>query len=507
MTLLSFEFLGFLLIVLLAYHALPVGIRWTVPAAASAVFLYFAGWESLVYVTAVAALTWIGGRLLTRLREGDGASPRRKVLLGVLLALEMGAMMTIKYQPAAAAWLNGLISGEGSGPLSVWDLAVPLGLSYYTFQSAGFLIDIYRGKASVPKNPVKTWLFIGWFPQLTQGPISSWREVGGALSQGHRFDPDRFVSGFLLMLWGYFKKLVIADRLAKTTQAVLAEDAALPGWLILGCVILYAVRLYAGFSGGIDLVRGVSRMFGIELPENFRRPFFAVSVAEYWRRWHITLGVWFRTYVLYPFTVSGPGLSLGKKAGRVFGEKTGRLVPTALGVFLVFLLIGIWHGASWNAVIYGAYFGAVMAFSTLMGPVWKRMNKRSKALKTKGFDTLRLVRTWAIVLLIQYFAFTDTPGQALGLLRDTFGNWSFAAFAQQVGAVMPALEWLIAGIGLAVLLTVDIICEKKGDLCGKIARGPVALRWPVMLALIAAILVFGCYGEGFDKTAFIYNRF
>ena len=235
---------------------------------------------------------------------------KSRLLLALFLILDLGAMAFLKYYPAlsGAQWI------------------LPLGLSYFTFQSAEYLVDMYRGKAEAQKNPLKAWLFVGYFPQLNQGPISTWKELGGQLMTGHRFEPDAFVSGFQLMLWGFFKKMVIADRLAATTDAPL-KGGDLPGWFILGGVILYAVQLYADFSGGMDVIRGVSRMLGIELPENFRRPFFSQSVSEYWRRWHITLGAWFRSYLLYPLTTSKAGIALGKAASKAFGKRRAGRCP------------------------------------------------------------------------------------------------------------------------------------------------------------------------------------
>ena len=309
------------------------------------------------------------------------------------------------------------------------------------------------------------------------------------------------------MLWGYFKKLVIADRLAVTTGALLQQVSDVPGWFAVGGVVLYTIRLYADFSGGMDVVRGISRMLGVELPENFRRPFFAGSVAEYWRRWHITLGAWFRSYLMYPLATSRAGVALGKHAAGLLGKKTARLLPTALATVLVFLLIGIWHMASWNAVIYGAYFGVVMALSILLEPVWKRLNRALKLPKGGWMKPLRLLRTWLLILLAQYFAFTNGPSQGLMLLKSTFTRWDFAGFAQRCTDVMPPLEWGIAGVALVVLLAVDLICERKKDLCGWLARTHVFIRWPVLMALIVSILVFGCYGQGFDGAAFLYTQF
>ncbi|MGN0753261.1 MAG: MBOAT family O-acyltransferase [Aristaeellaceae bacterium] len=482
MSILSLEFLLFSACVVLLYYLLPLKIRWTVLLAGSAAFVCLSGWHSALHLTGVALLMWGGGLILMKRRS--------KLLLSLLLLLDLGAMALLKFAP-----LTGIS-----------DLLLPLGLSYFTFQSAGYLIDVYRGKVQAQRNPLKAWLFVGYFPQLAQGPISTWKELGSQLLTGHRLEPVQLVSGFQLLLWGYFKKLVIADRLVPATDALL-RGGEMPGWFILLGVALYTVRLYMDFSGGMDVVRGLSRMLGIELPENFRRPFFAQSVAEYWRRWHITLGAWFRSYLLYPLTTSRAGIALGKGASRLLGKKTGRSLPTALATLLVFQLIGLWHGASWNAVIYGTYFGLVMAASMLLEPVWKSMRTTLRLPKAGWMVPLRLLRTWGLILLAQYFAFTADPALSLSLLAQTCAPWQFAGFTAQVTAVMEPLEWLIAGVGCLLVLAVDILCERKIDVCGGLARAKVVLRWPLLLALILAIAVFGVYGAGYDGTAFLYTQF
>ncbi len=482
MSILSLEFLLLAAGVIILYYALPLKIRWIALLSGSAAFVAFSGWQGAAHLTTVAMVMWGGALLLKRWRK--------RVILAPLLVLDLGAMAFLKYYPA----------------LSGMQLFLPLGLSYFTFQSAGYLIDVYRGKAEAQKNPLRAWLFIGYFPQLTQGPISTWKELGGQLMTGRHFDPDSFASGFLLLLWGYFKKMVIADRLAGVTDALLKGEA-LPGWFILGGVILYAIRLYLDFSGGMDVIRGVSRMLRIELPENFRRPFFSKSVAEYWRRWHITLGAWFRSYLLYPLTTSKAGIGLGKLASKAFGKKTGRLVPSALATLLVFLLIGVWHTANWNAVVYGAYFGLVMAFSMLMEPVWKTMRTTLRLPKNGVMTPVFLFRTWILILVAQYFAFTANPGQGLLLLAGTFRNWDFTGFVAQVTAVMAPLEWIIVGSGCLIVLVVDLLCELRVDVCGRLVKLRAFVRWPILLMLLIAILFFGVYGTGYDGAAFLYTQF
>ena len=482
MSILSIEFLVLAAGVLFAYYLLPLKIRWITLLLGSAAFVYLSGWQSGAHLSAVALVMWGGGLLLAR--------RRKKWILAPLLVLDLGAMVFLKYYPAlsGAEWI------------------LPVGLSYFTFQSAGYLVDVYRGKAEAQKNPLKAWLFIGYFPQLAQGPISTWKELGNQLMTGHRLEPENIVSGFQLLLWGLFKKMVVADRLAATTTALLA-GGDLPGWFILGGVVLYTIRLYLDFSGGMDVIRGISRMAGIELPENFRRPFFSKNVAEYWRRWHITLGAWFRSYLLYPLTTSRAGIALGKGASKLFGKKTGRTVPSALATLLVFLLIGIWHTANWNAVIFGAWFGIVMACSMLLDPVWKTMRSTLNLPKAGWMTPLRLFRTWILILAAQYFAFTPGPETGISLMGRTFANWTFGAFVEQVTAVMEPREWIIAGAGMLIVLVIDILCERKTDVCGKLAGTRFWIRWPVLLLLILAIVTFGVYGTGYDGAAFLYTQF
>ena len=489
MSILSIEFLLLAAGVLILYYLLPLKFRWIALLAGSAAFVAFSGWYSAVHLSAAALVMWGGGLILERKKS--------RLLLGSLLILDLGTMAFLKYYPALS----------GSELLFGTQLILPVGLSYFTFMSAGYLIDVYRGKTEAQKNPLKAWLFIGYFPQLAQGPISTWKELGPQLMTGHRLEPENIVSGFQLMLWGMFKKMVIADRLASTTTALL-EGSDMPGWFILGGVVLYAIRLYMDFSGGMDVIRGISRMAGVELPENFRRPFFSQSVAEYWRRWHITLGAWFRSYLLYPLTTCRAGIALGKGASKLFGKKTGRLIPSALATMLVFLLIGIWHLAHWNAVIYGLYFGLLMAASMLLDPLWKTMRTTlNMPVRKKGISISRMIRTWLLILPPQIFAFANDPAQGFSLFRGIFRSWDFSNAGQRITAVMEPLEWGIAGAGCLIVLLIDILCECKKDVCGGLARTHFWLRWPVLLILILAIVTFGIYGAGYDGTAFLYTRF
>ena len=483
MSILSLEFFVFAAAAVLCYYLVPLKIRWLVLTAASGVFIAFAGWRGAVHLSAAALIMW-GGGLALRKRPS-------RLLLALLLTLLFGAMVFLKLYPTLAGltWL------------------LPLGLSYYTFQSAGYLIDVYRGKAEAQVNPLKAWLFIGYFPQLSQGPISTYKELGTQLFEGHPLDPAGFAAGFQMILWGLFKKMVIADRLAPATQALLGGEN-LPGWFCCGGAVLYAIRLYTDFSGGMDVIRGLSRLMGINLPENFRRPFFAKTVAEYWRRWHITLGGWFRNYFLYPLTTSPTALALGWLAGRL-GKRFGRVFPSALATLLTFIVIGVWHGFGWNALIYGAYFGLIMALSMLFEPFFK-MLRRTLDLPKGVMNAIGILRTLILVWAAQFFAFSNGPAQGWALLTGSFRSWDLSGFAERMTGVMSGLEWAIAGIACVIVLIVDILSEKikkKPAFGDRVAASPIWCRWPLWLLLLLAVMVFGAYGEGFDAAAFLYANF
>ena len=515
MNILSIEFIVFSALMIAVYYILPRSVRAWSLLGFSAAFVILNGWQGGAYLLAVSVITWLGALGLRRLRQaeaGRGSDGRpgifirfRRLLLSALLTVEFGALLFLKFYPDLTKWLN-----EGAlkqAPLPVWDLIVPLGLSYFTFQSAGYLIDVFRGKAEAPKNPLRTLLFTGYFLYLPQGPISTWRELERPLTGGNLLDPIQFKSGFQLMVWGFFKKLVVADRLALATNYVLQARPKMPGWLALGGTVCYAVRLYADFSGGMDVVRGISRMVGVELPENFRRPFFATSVADYWRRWHITLGAWFRSYLLYPLTTCRLGLFLGRMFSKALGKKAGRRMPAALATVLIFLLIGLWHTVKLNALIYGLYFGVLMALSLLLEPLWKKLG--TKLPKGGWMTPLRLVRTWALVLLPQFFAYTPTADKALRLMERAFtpDAWEFSTFTARCLIIMPSLEWCVLGAAFLLMLAVDILSEKKKDLSGRLARQPIYIRWPLIILLIMIVLVFGCYGTDFEAADFVYTQF
>lgn len=489
MSVVSFEFLGFLVVLALVYYSLPMCARKWVLLAGSAGFWLSCGWQGTAYLLAETLLIWGCARLMGRFSEKKGV--RVGLLIGGLVTA-LGAMVLLKAA-AQAKWL----------PQGV---LLPVGLSYFTFQSVGYLIDVYRGKVAPEKNYAKVLLFAGFFPQLTQGPITTWKQLMPQLDTAHRLSPEGVVSSAFLMAWGFFKKLVIADRMMPTVGQLVATAQEQPGWLALATAAIYAIALYADFSGGIDIIRGASELLGIELPENFRRPFFATSVADYWRRWHISLGVWFRTYLLYPLVASRAGIALAKVGKRLFGAKAGRAMPGAVASIVVFLLIGVWHGFYWNAVIYGLWFGLLTAAGMLLDPWFRKIRKRVTAHRggQAAMQVWGWLRTMAAVLLAQFFACTTSPGMAFDMIGRVFTDFA-APMIRDFPLSLP--DGVVAIAATLLMLLVDIICEKQPTLRKKLAVSPLYVRWPLLMGLMLLTLIFGRYGAGFDRAAFLYAGF
>ena len=375
MSLISMEFLLFVLVAAVGYYLIPKKYQWLWLLVFSYIYYASSGVKLLLFLVYTTGTTYAAGRLLEKVEQKElpkkeaKAAKRRILTLGLLL--NFGMLAVLKYTNFAVANVNAIFHTSFS--FQKWML--PLGISFYTFQSMGYLLDVYWGKCKAEKNPLRFALFVSFFPQILQGPIGRFDRLAVQLYQEHRFDLQRMQYALQLILWGFFKKLVLADRAAVVVNQVFLNYTQYSGVLNLVAVLMYSVQLYMDFSGGMDVVMGVASLFGIELDQNFKRPYFAVSITDFWHRWHITLGTWMKDYVFYPVSLSKWMGRIGKWSKKVFGKKTGRVIPICIANLIVFLLVGVWHGAAWKFIAYGLYHGLIISVSSLLRRfivrVWK----------------------------------------------------------------------------------------------------------------------------------------
>ena len=504
MNFISYEFIAFAFLVMGLYFIFPLKIRYIVLLIASLFFYWTAGWQKLIFLGAAALVTYLCGLAIDALRNQDHKKAATGVLVFGLVSL-LAMLIYAKAGDRLVKALEEVLQGKGL----TLTVIVPLGISYYTLAAIGYLADVYWKKDRAQKNPLKLLLYLCYFPHILQGPIPKHRLLGKQLEEGHRFDYNRVCFGLQRAVWGFFKKLVIADRLAIMVNQVFQNYLNYTGFVFLFALAGAVFQLYADFSGCVDIALGVSEVFGITLEENFRRPFYSSSAAEFWRRWHISLGSWFRDYVYMPVSVSPALISFGKFIRKFAGRTAARNVMTSIPLLAVWILTGLWHGTGWDYLVWGLYWGAIIIFSTWMAPVYKKINKKLGVDTGTGWwHAWQHVRTFGIYMVGRLLTL---PGNLLtsrwiGRKIFTWNPWVlFDGTLFRLG--WDYKEAWAAIIALCILWRVSALQEKGVHIRESVAKWPLPIRWAFYYGAIFAVLIFGIYGNGVDSSAFVYMNF
>lgn len=389
-------------------------------------------------------------------------------------------------------------------------LVLPLGISFYTFQSLGYCIDVYRGMASAEKNFLKYTLFVSYFPQISQGPIGSYQDLSPQLVAVHTWDGHRFKLGIERILLGYFKKLVIANNLALFIDPVYADPAHYSGIVLLFATFLYAFQLYADFSGYMDIVCGVSSCLGIQLAENFETPYFSSSIAEFWRRWHISLGVWFRNYLYYPLMRSGGISSLSKFFRNRGGKKAAQKIPVILTLFITWFVIGLWHGADVTFILYGLYHGFFIMLSVALEEHYKSIREKLHISElSPGWRFFQVLRTFATVCA-GYILFRAESLSSVGLiLHRVFSAFYYDGWS--VGLISESFDffyWFFMFLLLAFCFFLELV-ERKTRFSAWLDQQILPVRWGILYIMMAAVLCMILFTNVREAASgnFIYYNF
>lgn len=389
-------------------------------------------------------------------------------------------------------------------------LIFPLGISFYTFQTIGYVVDVYRGKFEPERNIFKYALFVSYFPQIIQGPIHRYEQLAPQLFEKKSFRWRNLKFGVWLFLWGLFKKLVISDRAAVFVNGVLGGDLQqTPGSMILMSVFFFNIQLYTDFSGGIDMVSGISTMLGIELGENFRRPFFSRTLGEYWRRWHISLGAWIKDYVFYPIAMSKLFAHFGTKVKERFGNHIGRTLPAGITSVITFVLIGIWHNVTWYYIVYGLWHGILMALSNMCAPLFQKFNDTFEVhTECMSFRWFQRFRTWMIVTIGEYFSLSTTLSMSILMFRRTLLDFRYpAVFLNMASYGLDAKDLMVLFLAVLILICVSMKQESGVKIREALECQNQWFQIVVTAGVIAVTAVFGIYGSGYDAANFIYGGF
>lgn len=511
MSITSFAFLCFFAVILLIYYVIPGKFQWCLLLLCSVLYYLLAGNGFLIlYPCFSVAVCYLGTRLLQRVPEEE--TRRRKIILGSTIACNLGVLVVLKYVNFGIYTIDGIAQLFGSSETLIQsvEFMVPLGVSFYTFSLLGYVIDVYNGIAEPQMNFGRLALYGMYFPVILSGPILKYREHGQQFFEPHRFSYERVTRGAQRMLWGFFKKLVIAERLGTLVDTVYGQYGDYQGAYIWVAAICYAFQLYTDFSGAMDIVLGVSECFGILLPENFETPFFAKSVAEYWRRWHITLGVWMKEYVFYPMLRTKAFTNLNKSWKKKFGKKRGKQYTTFAAMFILWLTVGIWHGGDWKFVIGSGllHWCYIVLEELLEAPCGRMMESLHIRPEGRMVSTVRVLRTFLLVCIGDVFFRAASVGDALAMLKSAVSVWNpeilWNGSLWNLG--LEPLEFLIAMFSLLVLWGVSCL-QQKGSVRAYIAGKTLPVRWIIWYALLFYVILLGCYGPGYSEAEFIYQRF
>ena len=489
----SFRFLCFFAAVLAAYFALPRRARPWMLLCASVGFYAATGLAGLLWLGGLSLAGWLSARGIAK-AQAAGRSGRRFLVLGV--GLHLGLLFLLKYFNFFAV---GLL-GESAPALS---LAVPAGLSFFVFMAVGYLTDVYRGICPAEENYGRYLAWLCFFPHILQGPIDRYVDTAPALFAGNVFKERCFLRGLWRILWGFFQKLVIADRLGILVAGVWSEPESFAGWRVAVAVVCYALQIYADFAGYTDIALGAAEIFGIRLAENFDTPYFSRSVPEFWRRWHMTLGAWFKDYLFFSLQRSRLFRQMGKKLKARFGKTAAKNLPAALALAAVWLFTGLWHGARLTYVAWGVYYGILIILSMLCEPLVARLRPKKEG---NLWNAFRMARTFALVCLGYVLFRSATLAEAGSILSRIF-TATFVAGKGFSAAGIGRADVLILVPALLLRLAVSI-CHAKGiDLREKVMERSLPLRWCIALVLLFAVIIFGAYGPGYDAASFIYFEF
>ena len=476
----SLEFMIFFPVVTILYFVLPHKIRWFLLLVSSCIFYMAFVPKYILILGFTIVIDYLAGIFIDKM-EGN----RKRIFLIISILTNVGILFVFKYFNFFNENAERLANMIGwNYPISSLSIILPIGLSFHTFQSMSYIIEVYRGKHKPEKHFGIYALYVMYYPQLVAGPIERPQNMLWQFHTKHKFDAARTVDGLKLMAWGFFKKLVIADNLAIAVNAAYKSPEAVSGLTLVLATYFFAFQIYCDFSGYTDIARGASRIMGIELMQNFKLPYFAKTISEFWRRWHISLSSWFTDYVY---------ISLG--GNRCAKWKWQR------NLMIVFLLSGLWHGAAWTYVIWGGLNGFY-----LVSALWTKSlrEKLAHSVRLNKYprlqNTVKVFITFNLVCFSWIFFRATSFTNARFIIKKIFTDLSFSLNFGNVG--ITKYQVLLCCTVVLFLVIVQLFQRSK-VLSEEIAKKPVVIRWGIYYAGLILIILFGV----FNTSSFIYFQF
>ena len=522
---------GFLPISIVTYFFVPQKAKKYVLLVFSMAFFWLISGKLIAYLLlTVISVHWFG-LWLERLKNESSAAAktipkeekeeRKKIkskyrtkmraVLCFAVLLHIGALVMLKYSPFFVTNINSLLSLVHIPlALDIPKYMIPVGLSFFSLQALSYIIDVYRGTVKADGNIFRLALFISFFPQIVEGPICRYSQTADALWNVKQIKYDDLAIGLQRFLYGFMKKLVIADRLNAAVKEIFDNYESFDGGIIFLGAVFYTVQLYADFSGSMDAVVGIGRIFGVKMPENFRQPFFSRTISEFWQRWHITLGTWFKDYIFYPVTMSKPMKKLTTAARKKLGNHFGPLLAGAVALFCVWLANGLWHGAAWSYIFFGMYHFALILGGSIISPAIKFVNgKLHISPENPVYKAMQIIRSCLLVVIGEMFFRANGLKAGLAMFTRLITHAGFTPLTKDVLTALhiDMRDIIIVCVAAAIILAVGIFREKGIDVGEKLYSKNIVVRRAVLYSLIMFIVIFGAYGAGYVPVDPMYAEF
>ena len=493
----SLQFLLFFPAVTAVYFLLPHRVRYLWLLGTSYYFYMCWNPKYALLMGTSTLITFVSGLLIdrsNRLEDKARGTRQKKLWVALSFTSNLAILYFFKYFDFSVANINAVLGLFNVAQLRPgFDVLLPVGISFYTFHALSYTMDVYRGEMRAEHNVAKYALFVSYFPQMVAGPIARSKQLLVQMSDRHTFEWPRVRDGLLLMLWGYFLKLVIADRVALLVNQVYNDYTAYSGASLVVATVFFAIQIYCDFASYSLLAIGSAQVMGFRLVENFNTPYFARSIGEFWRRWHMSLSTWFRDYLYIP---------LG-------GNRKGRW-RKYFNVMVVFLVSGFWHGAAWTYIIWGGLNGGYQVVGEITKPLrdrllaFLRVNRESL-----GHKLLQTLISFVLICVAWVFFRANSLHDAVGIFRriaTQFQPWTlFDGTLLRLGLDLP--DFMVVVFSVMVLTAVSICKYNNIRLRALYTQQDLWFRWTAVLAAIFLILIFGVYGPGYSAAAFIYFQF
>ena len=501
MELKSLTFVVFCLLVAVVYFALQKTDKqkYVLLVADILFVLSYSGIKAAVALCFICVINfWIAKRI-----EAQETKQKKLPWLIFGFICTIGILLFFKFFTGMAETLVSIATGR---PVDMFQIIAPAGVSYYTLSLFAYLTDIYHKKYKAETDFVAFCVFVTYFPAIVEGPINMYKKLMPQIKASHTYDWDRMIRGLMRMLWGYLKKVVIADRIGILVMGILQDEAA-HGIVILFSMVVYSFQIYTDFSGGIDVIMGVSEILGLTLEENFKSPLISKNITEYWQRWHRSLGEFMEKYIYYPIVLNRKLMKFSKK---IKDKYMSRAFSAFVASLIVFIIVGIWHGTGWNYVVYGMYQALFVASAVILKPTYTKVKKAIHLNeKCLSWQIFCILRTFIILVFGRLLIKASNLHQAAELIGKMSHMDNIASLFNgdllQYG--LDSKNMVVMYIGILIVILVDVLHEHGVKFREEILKQDIVFRYAVYLTAIFILVIFGVYGGEFSAASFIYQGY